>query len=119
MVDIFLLVSEPPHENSKKLTVQCKSSALALLQNFLESNRYCLHERPVVPYHGLLNKQERSANLKRMMSAENMIALTTYSMGGVSLNLQSFNAVYLLDRHWNPTVSKNRPQHPHTKTFNR
>jgi SNF2 family DNA or RNA helicase len=55
---------------------------------------------------GKIPKKEHPVILREMQAKSNQkfILLTTFPVGGVGLNLQSFNQVIFMDRHFNPLV---------------
>jgi SNF2 family DNA or RNA helicase len=55
---------------------------------------------------GKTPKKDRPAILREVQarSDQKYILLTTFPVGGVGLNLQNFNQVIFLDRHFNPQV---------------
>jgi len=60
-----------------------------------------------VQFHGSLPPATRQANLHRFQEDPACrLLLLTYSSGGVGLNLQCANYVFLFDRWWNPAVEE-------------
>jgi len=60
-----------------------------------------------VQFHGGLSPTTRQANLRRFQEdSACRLLLLTYSSGGVGLNLQCANYVFLFDRWWNPAVEE-------------
>jgi SNF2 family DNA or RNA helicase len=58
-----------------------------------------------VEYHGQILHRRREAVLERFRDdGECRVMLMTYGAGGVGLNLQFANYVFLFDRWWNPAV---------------
>jgi SNF2 family DNA or RNA helicase len=63
--------------------------------------------RPLGPlqYHGRVPSRDRQAILERFQSDPTKhVILMSYGTGGVGLNLQFTNYVFLFDRWWNPAV---------------
>mgnify|MGYP000200462329 CR=1 FL=1 len=64
------------------------------------------HWSPLL-FHGGLAPATRQANLARFQhDPTSRLLLLTYSSGGVGLNLQCANYVFLFDRWWNPAVEE-------------
>jgi SNF2 family DNA or RNA helicase len=56
-------------------------------------------------YHGGVPQRDRQATLDRFQAEpDKHVILMTYGTGGVGLNLQFTNYVFLFDRWWNPAV---------------
>jgi SNF2 family DNA or RNA helicase len=56
-------------------------------------------------YHGKIPSKQRDAVIRRFRDdSESSILLMSYGAGGVGLNLQFANYVFLFDRWWNPAV---------------
>jgi len=53
-------------------------------------------------YHGKLGTKSRRHVLAEL--DEKRVLVITYGAGGVGLNLQMFNVVFLADSHWNPMI---------------
>jgi superfamily II DNA or RNA helicase len=67
-----------------------------------ESKTFANRERPL-ELHGEIAQQRRDTIIKRFEEEETQrLLLANYSVGGVGLNLQVANYVFLFDRWWNP-----------------
>lgn len=65
-------------------------------------------------FHGRVRPQAREAVLSEFLNNPNVSALLlNYSVGGVGLNLQAANYVYLYDRWWNPAVEDQAVKRAH------
>jgi SNF2 family DNA or RNA helicase len=60
-----------------------------------------------VLFHGRLTLTQRLANLHRFREdSKCQLILMTYGSGGVGLNLQCANYVFLFDQWWNPAIEE-------------
>lgn len=65
-------------------------------------------------FHGQIKPQTRGAVLTEFLNNPKVSALLlNYSVGGVGLNLQAANYVYLYDRWWNPAVEDQAVKRAH------
>ena len=64
-----------------------------------------LNGRKIYILTGQQKKKERAEIIAAMNADPRCIALTTYPVGGVGHNFQSFNNMMLIDRCWNPQVN--------------
>lgn len=83
----------------------CRSSAIKLLEHaLLNIHTQVLHGRKLYTIHGGI---ANCSELMRTMCHEpKVVSLITVGIGGTGHNFQHFNAVYFMDRLWNPQVSK-------------
>ena len=84
--------------------MRCRSDPLIVLSHFLETSKNSvLHGRSLYMIHGAM-KQNRTQIIEEMCKNPRAVSLLTVKSGGVGLNLQSFNAVILVNRLWCPAV---------------
>jgi superfamily II DNA or RNA helicase len=62
-------------------------------------------QRPPLELHGDIPQKQRDAVIERFQkSSDYQLLLANYAVGGVGLNLQAANYVFLFDRWWNPAL---------------
>jgi len=86
---------------------QFVSPPFGLKQLALMLPNHCESETPVVcvSMHGEVRPGERESNVRQFREDPAInVMLLNYRVGGVGLNLQVANYVYLFDRWWNPAV---------------
>src|SRR5207253_3142259 len=75
-----------------------------LAQIISGDKRFTNRERPL-ELHGEIPQQQRNTIIERFQAdPRQQLLLANYAVGGVGLNLQAANYVFLFDRWWNPAL---------------